>query len=374
MDIFKFRNPTAPTKMEQGEIINGFTSKTWIERYRDAGEFTLKGPVTLGLREQLPLGTFISHTNTDEIMIVENHEISEDTNTDSDSEIVITGRGYETFLENRAIGSNNIFPMASGDLSFPLLSDYTWNQARNLIFGHIDPSELDDISDSLPFVTVLASVIPTGGELSPQDRNIKQGFLYPALIDLLKVDNLGIKVIRPSSTSPLGSTNPNVAFVIHKGIDRSKSVAFSYETGEIVTADYLWSNKKYKNAALVSGKFVQTIATLGFSGYAKRWMFIDGSDIDGSLQEAPSGYELLVMGSIMQQRAIDALRSQKELALTKAQVSKEFTRAIYRQDFNVGDIIVVNGDYNEAAPMRVSEYVEIEDETGDSGYPTLSGE
>ncbi len=41
MDLFRFLNPTAPTRLEQGEIINGLTSIMWIERYREAGEFTL---------------------------------------------------------------------------------------------------------------------------------------------------------------------------------------------------------------------------------------------------------------------------------------------------------------------------------------------
>ncbi len=40
--------------------------------------------------------------------------------------------------------------------------------------------------------------------------------------------------------------------------------------------------------------------------------------------------------------------------------------------YDVGDIITVDGEYNATTTMRISEYVEIEDETGDSGYPTFS--
>jgi hypothetical protein len=58
--------------------------------------------------------------------------------------------------------------------------------------------------------------------------------------------------------------------------------------------------------------------------------------------------------------------------LTKAEVSKDTNQGAYRTDFNVGDIITVHGDYNETSVMRISEYVEIEDENGRTGYPTLT--
>lgn len=367
MDIFKFHNPIAPTKMEQGEIINGITSKTWIERYRDAGEFTLKAPVNSGLKEILPLGTFISHTDTYEIMIVENHEISED--SQNEAQIVITGRGYETFLENRIIGIDNIFPMSRTDLHISLASGYTADQVVSLI-NDLIANPLDLPNDVLPYVTVSALLVETG-VLAPQPRNINRGPLYPAVIDLLKIDNLGIKVVRPSHLS----TNPNTAFVVHRGNDRRQSVAFSYETGEIVTADYLWSNKKVKNAALISGRYVTTTVTTGATGYDRRWVFLDASYIDQGLPGPPDPSTLPSIYTIsdqMQQVGRDFLNSQSIVQLAKAQVSKEGTKAVYRRDYDLGDLITVHGDYGVTGVMRVTEYAEVEDSNGSSGYPTLS--
>ena len=77
MDVIKFTNPTDKTKMEQGIFVEGITSKMWIEKYRDAGEFTFTAPIDSGVKEMLPLDTYVSHMNTGEIMIVENHEINE---------------------------------------------------------------------------------------------------------------------------------------------------------------------------------------------------------------------------------------------------------------------------------------------------------
>ncbi|MET0787162.1 MAG: hypothetical protein ABWY25_10690, partial [Paenisporosarcina sp.] len=111
MDIFRFANPTNKTKMEQGILINGLKSKMWIERYRDAGEFTLTAGADFNVKSQLPIGSFISHTNTSEIMVVENHEIKD--NRDRESEIVITGRSFETILESRIVRFNRSYPFSS---------------------------------------------------------------------------------------------------------------------------------------------------------------------------------------------------------------------------------------------------------------------
>ncbi len=57
MDIFKFINPVHPTKLDQGQLINGLKSKLWIERYRDvSNEFELAN-VTISLDPQLRLQT-----------------------------------------------------------------------------------------------------------------------------------------------------------------------------------------------------------------------------------------------------------------------------------------------------------------------------
>lgn len=367
MDIFRFQNPTDPAKMEDGKILNGFKSKMWVERYRQAGEFTLVASVDTGLRNQLPIGSFISHTGTSEIMIVENHEISDERGRET--EVVITGRGFESFFENRVVGSNKAFPTSGGIPDYVLAADYTWNQAVELLSDHILASRLLDDGDSVPFVELLADVDAVSSSLA---RIVRRGDLYSALISLLEVDNLGIKVVRPGIWSPIGPASPNIAILIHKGVDRRAQVIFSYDTGEIERADYLWSNKKLKNTAMVSGRWVETLVETPTENHQRRMMLVDASDIDGAYSEPPAGVDLENVLSAMQQRGIEALAAQNSIALTKAEVSKDSTKAVYRKDFDLGDQITVSGDFNEQSGMRVSEYVEIEDENGDSGYPTLT--
>jgi len=368
MDIFRFLNPFNLEEFQYGEIINGITSKMWVERYRDAGEFKFVAPVSSGVKELLYIGAFVSHMNTTEIMVVENHEINDDAG--KESEVTITGRTWETQFEQRIVGSNKTFPVSATLADFSISADYTWNQAVDLIKRHTDVTYLIDDNDSFPYTTTLTTV--TSGTSVSIARTFKIDTLYKHVLDLLAIDNLGIKTVRPGLWSPISPTSPNVAVVIFEGQDRTNDVVFSWDTGEIVSADYLWSNKKFKNAAFVSGKWVQTVVEpTSDIWHSRRMMYVDASDIDKSYTTAPTGSTKTAIVTAMQQRGLEALNSQNFVVLAKADVAQDFTRAKYRVDFNIGDAISVAGDYNEAAPMRVSEFVETEDATGESGYPTL---
>lgn len=339
----------------------------WIERYSKAGEFTIVANADIGMRDKLPIGSLISHADTTEIMIVENHEIRDDRT--KETEVVITGRGFEVFFEHRIVGSNKAFPTSNGVFDFAIAANYSWNQLVTLISEFILATNLLDDDNAVPYAEVLAQVSGTGDNVA---RSVKRGELYSRVLELLDIDDLGIKVVRPGPWSPLTAGSPNMAIVIHDGVDRTDTIMFSYDTGEIESADYLWSNKKLKNCAVVSGKWVETFVDTTAANYDRRMMLVDASDIDNSYSVAPVNPDLATIISAMQQRGIQALAAQKDIALTKAEVSKDTTQAAYRTDFNVGDLITVVGDYNETSSMRISEYVEIEDGNGKSGYPTLT--
>lgn len=367
VDIFKFHNPTSPTKLERGEVVNNLKSKLWVERYREAGEFKFVADAKSGVKELLSTGSLISHVDSTEVMIVENHEISDVRG--KEPEIIITGRGFETYFDQRIVGSNKTFPTSTGVADYVLASDNTWDQVVVLIEEHVLASELLNDDNEIPYLEVLTTASGSG---AVEERILKRGTLYSRVLELLDIDDLGIKIVRPGPWSPLGGGSVNIAVVIHKGEDRSDEVIFSYDTGEIESADYLWSIKKLKNAAMISGKWVETVVFGVETKFNRRMMHVDASDIDETYSEAPVNPDLADIVTAMQQRGVEALAAQKEIALTKAEVSKDATKAVYRTDFDVGDLITVSGDYNETSTMRIAEYVEVEDETGMSGYPTLT--
>lgn len=73
MDLFKFTGPAngdlSGGPWREGEIIENVKRITWIERYREAGEFILVSDVSANLKDFLPLGTFISLVSNSPIIV-----------------------------------------------------------------------------------------------------------------------------------------------------------------------------------------------------------------------------------------------------------------------------------------------------------------
>lgn len=358
MDIFKFLNPRGDTLLEQGQIINEITDKLWVERYKLAGEFTLKGPIDSDVRALLPEGSLISHTNTSEVMIVENHEINAEKG--SKPEVVITGRSFETFLEERITVPGIAMPALVGD--YRLAAATTWNQAVTLIRNHI--SDLaSDPNDRLANVAISTDVTGTGVS---EERLVSRGTVYEALMNLLDINSLGIKTIRPD---PLTTTTK---MVIHQGVDRSATVIFSEDAGEIESADYLWSIKSLKTSIVVTGRWVEVEINGAPTGFKRRVMHVDGNFIDSSFSQAPTGADYNAVVAAMTTFGNMMLAAQTNTALSNVSAARNKSHYQYRRDYDVGDIVMVAGEYDETRRMRVTEFVEIEDKTGESSYPTLA--
>jgi hypothetical protein len=391
LDIFKFPNALAGS-YSGGELIDGFKSKTWVERYREAGEFTLVADKNISaMRSKLPIGSVISHTDTGEVMIVETHSISE--SEDNWPELIITGSSFETILDNRIVGSNKTFPSTTPEVDYALSSAEVWDQIVLMVQDHILAANLIDDDNAFLNVSVMNDVSISGDSIA---RQIKKGSLYSRVIELLETEDLGIKVIRPGPWSPLGGGSDDIALVVHKGDDRSASVIFSYDFGQIKNADYLWTNLNHKNAALVSGKWAETFVSephyahvmgVGFvyedsDHYGRRVMFVDASDIDSSYTTAPTGGTLTAVLAAMEQRGKDAIAAQKDIVLTKAESTNTGNDPWYRSGYDtgtiayanyyyLGDMVTVVGNYDEAALMCVCEHVTIEDENGQTSHPTF---
>jgi len=360
MEVFKFHPGADPTVLEQGEVINNATSIMWVERYREPGEFEIIAKLSTGLSDFLPIGTFISHADTMEVMIVENQEIDED--APSDPDIKITGRSLETYLENRITGTNQA-RTSSTYTEYLLAAGNTWTQAVKLINDHI--AATSNAGDQLG--NVLATTVVTGTGTS-EARSLKRGPVYNDLLEILAVDDLGIRNIRRNT---FGGNNAQTIMEVYKGVDKSAKVIFSWKAGDLDGADYFWSGRVLKNSAMVVGRYINTIVDLGPTKYARKMMVVDGSDIDGNLTAPPTGSALTSVLAKMTTRGKQVLAKQTLITITRADIS-DLAMYRYRRDYNIGDIISLNGNFGQIAKMRVIEYVEIEDENGESGHPTLS--
>lgn len=376
MDIFRFMPYSIypeDHEFQRGKLINGIREITWVERFDQGGEFTIRGPLESGLKEQLPIDSAISHTDSYEVMLVENQEIVDDNGY---LDVVITGRSFETILENRVTGDGGL-SVLDDQLSGPkipevLISSTISGGLVTLMQAHILFPYVD-IDTAFQSVEPITSVV---GELSDYyERTLPFGGIYSTILEMLKVKGFGIRSIRPGGPwSPFwGEWNEHhLALDIHQGTDRSGSVIFSFNAGDVEDANYLWSNKPYKNAAIVISTWYRLLVDWGGPGTAKRFMVVDASEIDSYYPESPTGGLLDNLLMQMQTRGEQALLNQKMLSIVKAEMSRINQRYIYRKDYDLGDLVTIVGDYDVTSARRVTEYVEIQDENGSYGYPTFT--
>ena len=366
MELFKYNSPST---FSGGQAINNYDTVSWSESYRDPGDFDITARLSSGLREFLPEGTLISHINTLEIMMVENHVVKED--EDDDPLLTITGRGIECILEHRIVGQNQNWASPPASLSasqYELASNYTPHQAVTLINDHVyAPSTIDD-NDAIPLLVAYPAISTIGIQ---EARIIKRGDVLKALTEILEIEDLGVRIIRRHDfdLSYIGNT-ASTLYLIHQGIDRRNTVIFSTHNGDIDAADYLWTIKKWKTSALVSGKFVETMVHGSETGLNRRVMLVDGQDIDGHLADIPTGGTLTDIRNKMTVRGNAALRAQKQLSLSRIDINHTPTYQ-FRKDYEIGDLVSVDSSYGPISAMRVVEYVEIVDDNGESGHPTL---
>lgn len=365
MDLFKFDTPDI---FRGGSAVNGWDSVAWTERYRDPGEFEINARLSSGLKDTIPIGTFISHSKTLDVMMVENHQISEE--HDQDPTIKITGRDLSAILEQRIVGQNWNWasPPASLEVSqYELGANFTWIQAVELINEHIQTGVVVMSGDAIPTLIGAHSVSGTGVS---EARTLARGDVLTRLIEILEIDDLGCRVIRRHSFPGLPGSSSNTTLLIHDGDNVASTVIFSARNGDIDEAEYLWSIKRYKTSALVSGKFVETMVHGPETGSNRRVMLVDGSDIDGHHELIPTGGTLTSIRTAMTTRGNQALKAQKRISLSRIDISGSPTYE-YRKDYNIGDFVSVDSSYGPIGIMRVVEHVEIEDETGHSAHPTL---
>lgn len=378
-----FRLIPTETTFEEGEVINDIISKLWVERYRDAGLFKLVcSPTKKIMEELLPINALISHADTNTVMIVENHEIT--ASKGQAPTLVVTGSSAETFLSQRVatdpyLGQNGA-PWNLDEDPRRLYDGSSWPYlfkdatAGEVILETIRQQIQDGYVPAIRSELVLDNVVVTS-ELTDsgalKDRDIKRGDLYTAVLELLDEINGGIKVVRPSIA------HDNMKIVIHQGEDLTQDVRFSWAEGDIANAKYFKSNQRKKNTAYITnnfkGKYVERDTSA--SGWDKRVMFVDATDITTNPNDPATIwiYERLnaALDSQLETRAIREIRRHKQKTILEATLSLS-AKSHYRVDYDIGDTVWVDGDYDISDEMRVIEFAESEDENGEFGLPTLS--
>lgn len=363
-------------------VIEGWTSLIWTERYLAAGDFQLKTADIVGTMTKLPLDSFVTHAETNEVMVVEDYQIEED--AEGIDYLTVSGRSFETVFERRISANNSGNPIVITDTAANIaafLMDPLGAFANNNLMQYTGGTFYGDKIQNI-WLSVKAGT--NTGAVSTQ-QIIPLDYVYNNVQKILGQDGLGIRVDRTDRSGG------GMKIEIYRGVDKRVGHGILYNTvtidavrGDVSKGTYVISKKGLKNvsypmrtSATNSQNFleldnVSNRDRLGFNndnilpaGLARRDLLLDATDIDASKVNQN-------LGSLLLARNAAALKATE--AFTVASVTATPTIPYkYKQHYDLGDQVSFTGLYGIKADLTVTEYVRTHDDTGDVGHPTFSG-
>lgn len=408
MDIFRIKNGLTG----EGEILNNISNVMWVERYLDAGEFTISCPATEYFRTKLAPGTFISHTNTDEVMIVETQII--DQTKDGELKLEVSGRSMEAILmENRIVHFFSTGTLSPNGTKLNVYGDTTFSST----FNSGDPNYSGKPTSWLISKFLIEEYCANNGSGDPSYEGVgnlaydeilssrtnyndpiteKTGYtlknlssVYTNVKELLASTKSGIKGIRVNYVSGY----PVFKFVIHQGFTKvgftqgDNTVVFSMSAGDLESARYMWRFDPSVRAYVYSNEWAFQYPTEYITAPATypsniptgfyRWAFKTTAYDSGDLTylytpgSAVTDAQAAAIRSVLKTNSNIAINEEKKMSIIDAKVNKN-CRYKYKEHYNIGDIVWVSGDYDATTIMRVTEHAQVLDENGESSIPTLT--
>lgn len=379
-----------------GNLIQEIDSVLWIERYREPGEFKITCPPSQRMLTDIPIGSFISHIDTREVMIVESHEINEPKN--GRAVLTISGRSILSFFENRLTqmsgtgGGGGVVNFNQVEIEDPpgtyklidvpnemLLSGTSRNtRVAEVLKNSLYASNgwVKTYADGLNYAAgvngatfsiyniLTDASVPSFSGVIP----LKRQSALATVLELLEMTDSGIKITRPMFWGDLGGST----LTVHNGVDLSSTIHFDWAEGDLADGKYLWSNRGSFNGAIAIGQYwSDAVIPSGKTGYDSRYTYLDATDYAQRDSTIPSVYTY--MSNILKGRATEFLAGTQSKKIVEATATKN-SRHIFRKNYNIGDFVGIMGNYNINSVMRVIEHTEFEDENGESSYPTFSNE
>lgn len=403
MDVLRLTTQSSSWRVD--EIVEGYSSLIWTERYLDHGEFEMKTYKVKETRALIPEGSLITLMDTHEIMMVENHAI--DIDDDGIAFLTVTGRSFETFLEQRVL-----FP-PEFNIPWEVFRTYTVSEMASLLAWNAlvnnsaeDPTYAGftkETKDRIPYFMVTDSTTIVS---EATEWWLETGYVYPKFRDILTIGGLGVRNIRQCNSTgnemtfnvTTGAnrglvtkvTQANITYTrmdIYNGTNRTKyqsdvpPVIFVYDSGDINNTSYLFSNKDYKTTVLYvteNGNLALPFVGGGFNPYPHFLPPYTGASslsrrvllmVIGEGEELPGGDPLYA--KFASQYAITELAKHTMTAIFDGVISPNAQQK-YGEDYFLGDTVTLMAEYGYENSMMVTEFVRTEDMEGDRGFPTLA--
>lgn len=354
---------TLNESLQRAEVIEGYESFVWTERYAEWGDFEILVNSEQSYRSLLQPGVRIGMNGSYYTMTVES--VVDEIATDGVKKLTITGRSMEAILNDRVAYS------AVDDLTAKPKWTLTGKPADIMrsMFNSICVTHVLDANDGIPFYTT-GRLLPVGSIPEPTETvtmDFDPDSLYNDLVAVATIWPLGFRLVRDGDTG-------HVYFEVYTGSDRTtqqsvrNAVLFSPTMDTISKTAIVKSIADAKTVAYVYGKLdaVKVYAT-GYdatvSGATRRVLMVNAQDIDLPLGAA--------LTTALQQRGRNELAKHTAIYAYDGELPQT-QPYIYNVDYALGDLVEEQSIEGFINQLIVTEQIFVSDGSGELAYPTLT--
>lgn len=356
-------------------IIDGFSSVIWTERYYGDSDVELVVPLNADMIRKLPKGTFLGLDGSSEVMILETINIE-------DGKLKVSGISLLPWLNNRFVRASAAHEDRYWYVSNKTPGETLWHIVNKMC---VAGSEYLNGTVNTGISNPQALAIPGLGlndyDISPPLINVgvPYGPVYDALREIATTFEIGMQITLDAVTD----ISFSLGFRSYKGLDRTSGqtdnppVRFSPHMDSFTDIKELQSIAALKTLVyafapgnpdgLATTPGVSSLTGSEYVGFDLRALLVFADDVTTDMVGGSSANLLKVLNS----RAYDALTTNKLIQAVDGEIVPD-NQFKYGVHYNLGDIIEVEGNSGAVQTARVTEYIRSQDSAGEKAYPTVS--
>lgn len=363
------------------DIVDGFSSIIWTERYYGDSEVQLVVPPTYDMIQKFPVGTFLGLDESDEIMILETRNIEE-------GNLKLTGISLLKWLNNRFIRASaahedRYWYLSGGTPGWVLWAIvYYMCVVGSPYLNGTNPTGIDNPQKLAIPGLGLIDYDNTG---DPITVGIPYGPVYDAAKEIATTYQVGMQILLISADE----TSYSLGFRSYRGLDRSSNqnvnsvVRFSPQMDSLTNIKELESIAALKtlvyafapgfkpatdtDPVLTTVPGVSSLTGPEYTGFDLRALMVFSEDITTDMV----GGSVDNMVNILNSRAHDALTTNHFIKAVDGEIVPE-NQFKYGIHYNLGDIIEIQGNSGAVQTARITEYIRSQDQGGEKAYPTVA--
>lgn len=371
---------TLDRNFHKQDIIDGFTSVIWTERYYGDSAVEMVVPISKPMIQKLAMGTFLGLDGSDEVMILETVNIE-------DGKIKVSGISLLPWLNNRFIRTTAVHDDKYWYLSGQPPGWILWAivyymccQGSGYLDGSIPTGVVNPEKLVIPGLG-LNNYDSSGANVSV---GIPFGPVYTAMREIATTYELGMTITLDEVTD----TSYSLGFRSYKGLDRTSEqsdnpvVRFSPQMDSFTDIKELQSIAALKTLVyafapglkpdegdpdLRTTPGISSLTGPEYTGFDLRALLVFADDVTTDLVGGSSANLLAILNS----RARDALTNNSYVITVDGEIVPD-NQFKYGNHYTLGDIIEVEGNSGVVQTARITEYIRSQDAAGEKAYPTVT--